>query len=501
MTQGAVACGERGSARRRSAAVVAAVAAAVVGAGLLTGASAAAAGTRGGGAARAAASGGTWGMVQQVPGLATLNRGGSAGISSVSCPSAGNCTAGGNYADSVDRSQAFVVSETNGTWGKAKEVPGTAALNTGDFGGMGPLSCPSAGNCSASGGYLARGQFQVFVVSEKNRIWGTAEKVPGLATLDKGGDETIRPLSCGSAGNCSAGGHYADSSGAQQAFVVSEKNGTWGPAKEIPGTATLNQGGQAEVTSLSCASAGTCSAGGYYTDRAGLQQAFVAGETNGTWGSAHQIPGVTVAKFGAAVTSLSCGSAGNCSAGGSYHPRSGQQAFVAQEVNGTWHPATKVPGTATLNQGGQAEVISLSCASAGNCSAGGQYRTSPQSSYQVFVVSEVHGTWGTAEQVPGSSALNPGRIAQINTVSCASAGNCSAGGYTTDGGGNSQAFVADQANGTWGTAQPVPGLASINAGGAAIGSLSCASPGNCSGGGYYSRAGQQAFVVGETSGP
>jgi hypothetical protein len=118
----------------------------------------------------------------------------------------------------------------------------------------------------------------------------------------------------------------------------------------------------------------------------------------------------------------------------------------------------------------------------------------------VFVVGEAHGTWGTAEQVPGSSALNPGGIAQINTVSCASPGNCSAGGYTTDGGGNSQAFVVDQANGIWGTAQPVPGLASISAG-SAIGSLSCASPGNCSGGGSYSRAGLQAFVVGETSGP
>src|SRR5215831_12152640 len=124
-----------------------------------------------------------------------------------------------------------------------------------------------------------------------------------------------------------------------------------------------------------------------------------------------------------------------------------------------------------------------------------------QGSAQAFVVSETDGTWGSAEQVPGSSALNPGGIAQINTVSCASPGNCAAGGYTTDSISNSQAFVVDQANGIWGTDQPVPGLASINAGSAAIGSLSCALPGNCTGGGYYSRAGLQAFVVGEASGP
>ena len=38
--------------------------------------------------------------------------------------------------------------------------------------------------------------------------------------------------------------------------------GTWGKAKEVPGTATLNTGGGAWIISLSCASAGNCSAGG-----------------------------------------------------------------------------------------------------------------------------------------------------------------------------------------------------------------------------------------------
>ena len=33
-------------------------------------------------------------------------------------------------------------------------------------------------------------------------------------------------MSCASAGNCSAGGYYTDSSGHRQAFVVSEVNGT-----------------------------------------------------------------------------------------------------------------------------------------------------------------------------------------------------------------------------------------------------------------------------------
>jgi hypothetical protein len=82
-------------------------------------------------------------------------------------------------------------------------------------------------------------------------------------------------VSCASAGNCSAGGSYTDNSGHVQVFVVNEVNGTWGKAKEVPGTGVLNQGGQAVVNSVSCAQAGTCSAGGLYADSSGQLQALV----------------------------------------------------------------------------------------------------------------------------------------------------------------------------------------------------------------------------------
>jgi hypothetical protein len=54
-----------------------------------------------------------------------------------------------------------------------------------------------------------------------------------------------------------------------QGFVVSEKNGVWGRAVEVPGLAALNKGGNAGVGSVSCASPGTCAAGGSYADRSG----------------------------------------------------------------------------------------------------------------------------------------------------------------------------------------------------------------------------------------
>src|SRR3954451_6502952 len=57
---------------------------------------------------RAAAPGTVWGSAAQVPGIATLNAGGYAWIDSVSCASAGNCSAGGSYTDASGNAQAFV---------------------------------------------------------------------------------------------------------------------------------------------------------------------------------------------------------------------------------------------------------------------------------------------------------------------------------------------------------------------------------------------------------
>jgi hypothetical protein len=493
-----------GGSVQRSVAALAVVAVTAVGPGVLTGPGAAA-GTGAAHAAGAAASGGTWGTAEEVPGTAALNQGGSAQITSVSCPASGSCGAGGLYLDLSGHLQAFVVSKADGTWRTAVEAPGTAALNQGGVAGVSSVSCASVGRCSAGGSYVNSSSYtQAFVINETNGSWRQATEVPGTAALNRGHVAETSSVSCPSAGNCSAGGSYTDSSHDQQAFVISEVDGIWGTAVELPGSATLNTGGSAAITSMSCASAGNCSAGGYYTDGSGKQQVFVASQANGTWHPAIEVPGIAALNQDglAVINSVSCGSAGNCSAGGHYTQiTADEQAFVVNETNGTWGTAEEVPGTAALNTGGYASTLSMSCASAGNCSAGGSYIDS--SGVQPFVVSETSGTWDSATPVPGMAALNQrGTYAATTSLSCASAGNCSAGGVYTDVSGHQQVFVVSQTNGTWGIAEEVPGTASLNTGGyAVINSLSCSSVAHCSAGGYYTESigggfgSQQAFVV------
>jgi len=103
--------------------------------------------------------------------------------------------------------------------------------------------------------------------------------VPGTAALNAGANASLVAMSCASAGNCSGGGTYTGNTAHRQAFVVSEVSGSWHAALEVPGTAILNKGGVASTDSVSCTSAGECSATGHYTDGAGHRQVFVVTES------------------------------------------------------------------------------------------------------------------------------------------------------------------------------------------------------------------------------
>jgi len=420
-------------------------------------------------------------------------------ITSISCPSAGNCAAGGFYTDSSTAEHAFVVTERTGRWGNAIAVPGLAALSPHNS-RVNSVSCGSAGNCVA-GGYYQDASFRqhAFLVNERNGRWGKAFQVLGTSNLVF---PQINSVSCSSAGNCSAAGD-------RPAFVVIERNGRWGRATEVRGLAELTKlKSFVFMNSLSCGSAGDCAAGGSYRPASLRTSAFVVSEQSGHWREAIRVPGiVTLNTSGqAAVNSVSCASPSDCVAGGDFAGTSTSSAFVVSERNGRWHRAMAIRGFAALGAS-DASIRALSCASPGNCAAGGSYgvKTGAQ---LVFVVSERNGHWGRASNVPGVATLNLGGMASITSVSCGSTGNCAAGGYyAPDTGGSQLAFVVSERNGRWRKAIEVPGLAALHTGQDEVNSVSCASASTCTAGGEYSPPPFEcplstcpAFVVSERDG-
>lgn len=343
-----------------------------------------------------------------------------------------------------------------GIWSNGTQIQGSSHVSN-----VSTLSCEGKWTCAGGG---SPSLLTDFSLSEVDGSWAALSHLPGLEKLNKGGTDSLMTVSCGAPRSCTAGGTYATRSTSlvQQGFVDSEVRGKWRRAIPLPGLAGLNSGGDAQVTAVSCPTAGFCGAVGTYAYAPGdLTAGFVASKVDGRWRVPVKVVG-TGRLHHDEMDAISCPSRGNCTA-------VGFESYM-DERDGTWGPATPIPGLRALDTADTSLTTSVSCASVGDCSAAGFYGSG--SAYLAFVVDETHGAWGDATSVPGLNALNIGQDASVSSISCASAGNCAAGGFFYGTNSNSAlGFVVAEVGGVWQTVIPESGGATQ--------SVSCASAGNC----------------------
>lgn len=342
--------------------------------------------------------------------------------------------------------------------GSAAEVARVVEATDGGSVTLSAVSCSGPGDCAAVGEYTDRGNHdQGLVMDERNGTWGSAEPVLGLAALNTGGDTDVSLVSCASPGNCSAGGTYTVEQGSRQQpvlvtrpFLIDEKRGVWGPAVPVPGLDAISLAGNlsppgnaspvgsATLNSLSCGSVGDCSAIGGYPDSAGHGAEFVVSQVAGVWSAAAALPGVVAltgessALLSTPTGVVSCPGPGDCTAVGQYENRQGDiGTYAATEAGRVWGAATAVRGATS----GGANLTAISCASAGDCAAGGGWWATPgtvPTSYigeQAAVVAETNGVWGQVRTLPGVLALEKGGgTSAVRSVSCGSDGDCAAVG-------------------------------------------------------------------------
>ncbi|HEV2427265.1 MAG TPA: hypothetical protein VGS61_03470, partial [Acidimicrobiales bacterium] len=151
-----------------------------------------------------------WGNAQPIPGLVDLNVNGSIAFPSISCPSATACSITGTYTDGQGNPYGFVDNETNGTWGTAQTLPLSSSLPTATQSVADVIKCTSPGTCVASGAYQDVNGGQAFVVSETSGTWSGAVEVPGTGQLNAGGFAIGTWMSCPQAGSCTLTGVYTD---------------------------------------------------------------------------------------------------------------------------------------------------------------------------------------------------------------------------------------------------------------------------------------------------
>ena len=469
------------------------------------------------------------GATAVLPANAATGTSRSASVSWVSCPSAGNCGSVGGYVDNAGNVQGLLLTETTGKWAAGVEaVPPASSTNVYWNG----LSCASAGNCTAIGSYYDDNSHTggPLVITETAAVWGTGV-APTLPAPEGGGFSggSLSAVSCASAGNCTAVGHYGDGTGNVKGWLLTETDGVWATGVETPLPADAGTTGRwVDLNSVSCPSVGNCTAVGDYSDTAVDLQALLLDETAGIWSAGpeselpanaaptHEYtsgPGVPVL-----IYSVSCASAGNCTAAGTYcavgncnttgnasDSRTGKEGVLLSETDGTWARGVEARLPANAATTSPVEFLSaISCASAGNCSAVGDYYDASLHD-RLLLLTESGGTWsrGVQGRLPANAAVAghktyPDYSVVLYSISCPAAGNCTAAGtYSLRGNEGMRPLLVTETAGTWARGFRV--LLPRSARGRhqnSLATVSCASTRNCSAMGSYKTAhGSQGLLV------
>ena len=386
-------------------------------------------------------------------------------LPALGCASAGNCSAGGAYVDASSHTQGLVLNEVRGVW----TAPTKLIAPTGSASDPGltvnSIACGAVGDCVAVGSYDDdKGYAQSFVVSEVRGVWQRAREVRLPANAEGASQlSEVHSVSCWSAGNCSAVGSYLDGTqpvGHSEGMVINEVRGTWGPAQEVKLPADANANPYALLNQIICVK-GRCVGVGSYAGANGTTQGLVVNGANGSWsrGLTVVLPGNANAYPDADVSEVACVSPVNCTALGTYTNVAGHdEGFTITESNATWQDALAMvmPSDAATNPHTFFYGYGgLACASIGNCSAGGQYLVGT-TQYEGFFINEVNGVWQPATQMMlPSGALMAGKNGGVVAVSCRSAGNCSAGAAYDDGSDRYQALVVNEVSNTWQVGQKI----------------------------------------------
>lgn len=389
----------------------------------------------------------------------------SAGLLSLACPSVGACVASGRFGER----RALVVTERGGRWVVTEPaLPGNPADPS--FPALSSVTCPSKGNCVAVGSY----EFSVetpMIVKERDGTWGDGAGAPLPADAATSPDPnhtnaggSLYQVACVSGGQCTAVGTYANKDRQDSDYGWFLTDTAYPPpvgetqtasAAQLPaGAAAVGNTERAGTspffgfTGLACSRGGSCTAVGGYVDTHDDEHGVIFTKLpGGGWGQGIKAPVPANAgrnpagpnEYENPLASLSCAGVANCAATGWYVDRSRRRrGLLLAEARGKWTASELV-----LPAGAPRDAIPIlgqvTCASAGNCVAIGDYASGGKT-YGLVVV-ERRGAWGRA--VKATLPANPSRTSHtfLNSISCASVTRCTVVGDYADRRGKTRGLI------------------------------------------------------------
>jgi hypothetical protein len=228
---------------------------------------------------------------------------------------------------------------------------------------------------------------------------------------------------------------------------------------------------------------------------------MVAVRSHGRWsaGIPLALPAGAAAQPYAQVNGIACRSAGNCVAVGDYEYGSRSrnlQAFIATSAHGRWaqaFPPLLPPGAASP---ASAQLEAVTCARDGACTAIGSYQDSSGSAQTMALAKPAGGPWRRATEIPSppNAAANPDAF--MTGVACAAPGTCAAVGNYSVSPDQFEAMGAVESHGTWHRATEIAAPPGAIAGTfTALTSISCLAAGPCLGVGQYAASVTQSRAM------
>ena len=280
------------------------------------------------------------------------------------------------------------------------------------------MSCPSVNNCVIVGSFDDESEHG-FIMSESNGTWGS----PAVIDYPSSGTPArLTNVSCPSVGNCTAVGSFQDGFNTYT-FALSERNGQWGTGEQLASSDFV------APNALSCWAPGYCTL--IVEDVTQGSIPAVMNQTNYVWDASPTPLSFPTYPSNNYLQSISCPSAGNCTAIGTNNVNFG---IAIEERNGSWQEGTNLanpPGYAT------AQLTSVSCSSPGNCTAVGSVSDhapdgAPVHGVPIILeqgagITESNGVWGAYSIIPNPTGET---VSVLNGVSCTSPGNCTAVGFS-----------------------------------------------------------------------
>jgi hypothetical protein len=290
------------------------------------------------------------------------------------------------------------------------------------------------------------------------RTW-TATEAPVPADAASNPKATLGGVSCPSTSFCVAGGEYLDQSGNASGLLLTWSGGSWKAARApLPANAASTQD-EVTVTGMSCPSASQCVAVGHYASKAGHDPGMLLTWSGGSWKAIQApMPG-NATDSGAFLDGVTCPTTSECIATGVYPDKTGHSDGLLLTWSGGVWKATEAPlpaNASTTPEWADSEVVSLSCSSVSECVAGGFYMDASNNTVGLLLTWS-GGTWKAAEAPLPANSAQTGQHGIVGEASCPSISLCIAGGSYTDQSGNTQGMLLSWSGGSWTAAEaPLP---------------------------------------------